>query len=200
MFINCMKNRLLEIFLTFLKIGATTFGGGYAMIPLIRHDVVDKKNWLSEEELMEILTIAESTPGPIAINVATYTGYKIKGIWGSVLATLGVVLPSFFIILAISYIYEQFKDNQIVAAAFMGIKAAVALLILTAGLRMLKKMKKNWYSISVMILITSALIIFDLFIVNFSSVYLILIGAFLGFVLYYLGPLLFRKKKKEKDK
>ncbi|MFA7067729.1 MAG: chromate transporter [Acidaminococcaceae bacterium] len=195
-----MKNRLLEIFLTFLKIGATTFGGGYAMIPLIRHDVVDKKNWLSEEELMEILTIAESTPGPIAINVATYTGYKIKGIWGSVLATLGVVLPSFFIILAISYIYEQFKDNQIVAAAFMGIKAAVALLILTAGLRMLKKMKKNWYSISVMILITSALIIFDLFIVNFSSVYLILIGAFLGFVLYYLGPLLFRKKKKEKDK
>ncbi len=200
MFINCMKNRLLEIFLTFLKIGATTFGGGYAMIPLIRHDVVDKKNWLSEEELMEILTIAESTPGPIAINVATYTGYKIKGIWGSVLATFGVVLPSFFIILAISYIYEQFKDNQIVVAAFMGIKAAVALLILTAGLRMLKKMKKNWYSISVMILITSALIIFDLFIVNFSSVYLILIGAFLGFVLYYLGPLLFRKKKKEKDK
>jgi chromate transporter len=195
-----MKNRLLEIFLTFLKIGATTFGGGYAMIPLIRHDVVDKKNWLSEEELMEILTIAESTPGPIAINVATYTGYKIKGIWGSVLATFGVVLPSFFIILAISYIYEQFKDNQIVVAAFMGIKAAVALLILTAGLRMLKKMKKNWYSISVMILITSALIIFDLFIVNFSSVYLILIGAFLGFVLYYLGPLLFRKKKKEKDK
>ena len=116
------------------------------------------------------------------------------------MATFGVVLPSFFIILAISYIYEQFKDNQIVVAAFMGIKAAVALLILTAGLRMLKKMKKNWYSISVMILITSALIIFDLFIVNFSSVYLILIGAFLGFVLYYLGPLLFRKKKKEKDK
>lgn len=200
MFINCMKNRLLEIFLTFLKIGATTFGGGYAMIPLIRHDVVDNKNWLNEEELMEILTIAESTPGPIAINVATYIGYKIKGIWGSILATLGVVLPSFFVILAISFVYEQFKDNQIIAAAFMGIKAAVALLILTAGLRMLVKMKKNWYSITVMILITSALVIFDLLVVNFSSVYLILIGAFLGFFLYYLGPLLFRKKKKEEEK
>lgn len=83
MLFTCMKNKFLDLFLTFLKIGATTFGGGYAMIPLIRNDVVDKKRWLSEEELLEVLAIAESTPGPIAINVATYTGYKIRGFWAA---------------------------------------------------------------------------------------------------------------------
>ncbi len=195
-----MKNILLRLFLTFLKIGATTFGGGYAMIPIIRNDVVDHQKWLSEEELLEILAIAESTPGPIAVNVATYTGYKIKGFWGSVLATLGVVLPSFIIIFGISILYNYVKDNPYIAAAFMGIKAAVALLILTAGLRMLKKMKKTWYSIPVFILITSALIVFDLFALNFSSVFLILGGAALGFFLFYLLPIIKKKTKKESDK
>ena len=195
-----MKNILLRLFLTFLKIGATTFGGGYAMIPIIRNDVVDHQKWLSEEELLEILAIAESTPGPIAVNVATYTGYKIKGFWGSVLATLGVVLPSFIIILGISILYNYVKDNPYIAAAFMGIKAAVALLILTAGLRMLKKMKKTWYSIPVFILIMSALIVFDLFALNFSSVFLILGGAALGFFLFYLFPIIKKKTKKESDK
>jgi chromate transporter len=195
-----MKNILLRLFLTFLKIGATTFGGGYAMIPIIRNDVVDHQKWLSEEELLEILAIAESTPGPIAVNVATYTGYKIKGFWGSVLATLGVVLPSFIIIFGISILYNYVKDNPYIAAAFMGIKAAVALLILTAGLRMLKKMKKTWYSIPVFILIMSALIVFDLFALNFSSVFLILGGAALGFFLFYLFPIIKKKTKKESDK
>lgn len=195
-----MKNILLRLFLTFLKIGATTFGGGYAMIPIIRNDVVDHQKWLSEEELLEILAIAESTPGPIAVNVATYTGYKIKGFWGSVLATLGIVLPSFIIILGISILYNYVKDNPYIAAAFMGIKAAVALLILTAGLRMLKKMKKTWYSIPVFILIMSALIVFDLFALNFSSVFLILGGAALGFFLFYLLPIIKKKTKKESDK
>ncbi|HPV70239.1 MAG TPA: chromate transporter [Bacilli bacterium] len=195
-----MKNILLRLFLTFLKIGATTFGGGYAMIPIIRNDVVDHQKWLSEEELLEILAIAESTPGPIAVNVATYTGYKIKGFWGSVLATLGVVLPSFIIIFGISILYNYVKDNPYIAAAFMGIKAAVALLILTAGLRMLKKMKKTWYSIPVFILIMSALIVFDLFALNFSSVFLILGGAALGFFLFYLLPIIKKKTKKESDK
>ncbi len=187
---------LLRLFLTFLKIGATTFGGGYAMIPLIRNDVVDNRKWLSEDELFEILAIAESTPGPIAINVATFTGYKIKGFWGSVVATLGVVLPSFLIILGISFLYNYVKDNHYIAAAFMGIKAAVALLILTAGLRMLKKMKKTWYSIPIMIIIMAALIVFDLFAINFSSVFLILLGAALGFFFFYLLPLIKRKTKK----
>ena len=195
-----MRNKFLDLFLTFLKIGATTFGGGYAMIPLIRNDVVDKKRWLSEEELLEILAIAESTPGPIAINVATYTGYKIRGFWGSLLATLGVVLPSFFIIFGISILYSYIKDNLIIAAAFMGIKAAVALLILSAGLRMLKKMKKTWYSVPIMIIIMAALIFFDLLAISFSSVFLILGGALLGFFIYYLIPLISRKAKKGTDK
>lgn len=190
-----MKNKLLDLFLTFLKIGATTFGGGYSMIPLIRHDVVEKKKWLDEEELIEILAIAESTPGPIAINVATYTGYKIKGFIGSLLATLAIVIPSFIIIFAISLLYNYVKNNLIIAAAFMGIKAAVALLILSAGIRMLKKMKKSWYAFIAMIFATTTLIVFDLFAISFSSIFLILIGAFFGFILFYVIPLAFKNKK-----
>lgn len=197
MLIIAMKNRLLDLFLTFLKIGATTFGGGYAMIPLIRHDVVEKKKWLEEDELIEILAIAESTPGPIAINVATYTGYRIKGFFGSLLATLAIVLPSFFIIFAVSLLYNFVRDNQIIVAAFMGIKAAVALLILSAGFRLFKKMKKSWYSIIVMIFAIGALIIFDLFAISFSSIFLILSGALLGFIFFFTIPVLVNKKKGE---
>jgi len=197
MLIIAMKNRLLDLFLTFLKIGATTFGGGYAMIPLIRHDVVEKKKWLEEDELIEILAIAESTPGPIAINVATYTGYRIKGFFGSLLATLAIVLPSFFIIFAVSLLYNFVRDNQIIAAAFMGIKAAVALLILSAGFRLFKKMKKSWYSIIVMFFALGALIIFDLFAISFSSIFLILSGALLGFIFFFTIPVLVNKKKGE---
>ena len=197
MLIIAMKNKLLDLFLTFLKIGATTFGGGYAMIPLIRHDVVEKKKWLEEDELIEILAIAESTPGPIAINVATYTGYRIKGFLGSLLATLAIVLPSFFIIFAVSLLYNFVKDNQIIAAAFMGIKAAVALLILSAGFRLFKKMKKSWYSIIVMFFALGALIIFDLFAISFSSIFLILSGALLGFIFFFTIPVLVNKKKGE---
>lgn len=193
-----MNNKLLDLFLTFLKIGATTFGGGYAMVPIIRHDIVEKKKWLNDEELMEIIAIAESTPGPIAINVATYTGYKIKGFLGSLLATLAIVLPAFLIIFAISLLYNYVKDNQIIAAAFMGIKAAVALLILSAGIRMLIKMKKTWYSLLAMGLAMSSLIIFDLFAISFSSIFLILIGAFFGLILFFVVPVLIEKKK-EKD-
>jgi len=193
-----MKNKFLDLFLTFLKIGATTFGGGYAMISIIRHDVVEKKHWLDEEELVEILAIAESTPGPISINVATYTGYKIKGFWGSLLATLGIVIPSFLVIFFISLIYDWFKDNRIIVAAFNGIKCAVAFLILSAGIKMLFKMKRSWYSIIAVILVSGALIAFDLLLVDFSSVFLILIGASLGFFIFYLIPLLSRKKEKGK--
>ncbi|MFA5421983.1 MAG: chromate transporter [Bacilli bacterium] len=192
-----MKNKLFELFLTFLKIGATTFGGGYAMIPIIRHDLVEKKKWLDEDELVEVMAIAESTPGPIAVNFATYTGYKISGVVGSILATLGVVLPAFIVITAISFLYAYVKDNEIIAAAFMGIKAAVALLILMAGVRLFRKMKKTWYTAVATILAMSALIVFDLLALSFSSIYLILIGAFFGLFIYYLIPLIIKKKKRE---
>ena len=123
---------LSELFMTFFKIGLFTFGGGYAMISQIKEAVVEKKKWLSDDELMEIITIAESTPGPIAINLATFVGYKRKGVKGSIAATLGVILPSFIILYIISLFLDSFMENKYVAYAFSGIKCAVAFLILKA--------------------------------------------------------------------
>lgn len=134
---------LLEILLTFMKIGVVTFGGGYAMIGIIEGVCVEQKKWLTHEEMMDIAVIAESTPGPIAINCATYAGFVRGGFWGAVAATLGVVLPSFTIIYLISVFLEHFLEIQIIASAFMGIKMCVALLITNAGINMLKKMKKT---------------------------------------------------------
>ena len=121
--------KYLELFLTFFKLGLFTFGGGYAMIPSLKEIVVEKKKWLSEEEMLEILAISESTPGPIAINMATFIGYRQKKVLGSVLSTLGVVLPSLIIIYIISLFFDAFLANQYVASAFIGIKACVALFI-----------------------------------------------------------------------
>ena len=134
---------LLTLFLTFLKIGVTTFGGGYAMIANFQETIVEKKKWLTEDEFMEIITVAESTPGPIAINVATFVGYKKKGFLGSLFATLGVVLPSLVIIFVISLVLDQFMENVYVQYAFNGIKVAVAFLITRAGINLFKKMEKK---------------------------------------------------------
>jgi len=125
-------NILLDLFCTFAKIGAFTFGGGYAMISIIDHECVDKKKWITEDELSEVTVIAESTPGPIAINCATYTGYKIAGIKGATIATLGMILPSFLIILIIAMFFEQLLTYEIVRKAFAGIRVAVSILIIHA--------------------------------------------------------------------
>lgn len=135
--------RLAELFLTFAKIGAVTFGGGYAMIGIIEGICVEQKKWMTHEEMMDITVIAESTPGPIAINCATYASYTQAGLSGAVAATLGIVFPSFAIIYLISMFLERFLEIQIIASAFMGIKLCVALLIINAGINMLKKMKKK---------------------------------------------------------
>ena len=119
-------NKLVELFVTFFKIGLFTFGGGYAMISIIEDNCVEKKQWITDDELMQIITIAESTPGPIAINMATYVGYKRGKALGSVMATLGVVLPSFIIIYLISLFLEKFMEFKVVKYAFVGINAAVA--------------------------------------------------------------------------
>ena len=142
---TCMNkiNALLKLFLTMFKIGLFTFGGGYAMVAIIERELVEKKKWIEHEEFMDVIAIAESTPGPIAINSATYIGYKIRGFFGSLFATLGVVLPSFIIIVLISLFYEQFVQIEIVKYAFNGIQACVAFLILSAGLKMFKKLKKT---------------------------------------------------------
>lgn len=148
-----MKEKLkktLQLFIVFFKIGAFTFGGGYAMIPLISKEVVENKKWITDDDILEIVAIAESTPGPIAINSATFVGYRVCGFWGSFFATLGTVLPSFCIILAISYILAEFQDIKAVQYAFNGIRAGVLALLVKALWTMYKKCPKNIISYIIM--------------------------------------------------
>ena len=156
------------------------------MIPQIKEVVIEKKKWISEEEMLDIIAIAESTPGPIAINSATYIGYKKNKILCSIFATLGVVLPSFLIIFPISLFFDKFLENNIVNSAFVGIKCAVAFLITKAGFDMFKKIKKTPYNVVGFILITLLMIILEIFSLKFSSIILIIICACLGLILYSL--------------
>ena len=142
--------KLLALFWTFFKIGAFTFGGGYAMIPLIQKEAVEKNGWVTDEDILEIIAIAESTPGPIAINSATFVGYRTCGVLGAACATFGVVLPSFVIILAISYVLEKFQQIKAVQYAFNGIRAGVLALLFKALWTMYKKSPKGWVSYVVM--------------------------------------------------
>lgn len=167
---------LLELFLTFLKLGAFTFGGGYAMISLIEDICVERKHWITHEEMMNLTIVAESTPGPIAINCATYVGYLKGGLLGSVLATLGVVIPSFVIIYLISMFLDNFLEITVIASAFRGIKLAAGLLILNAGLNMLQKMPKTKLSAGILLSALVLMLLSDLLAWNFSSLSL-MIGA-----------------------
>lgn len=142
--------RVWKLFCTFFKIGGFTFGGGYAMIPLIQKETVEKQGWITDEDILEIIAIAESTPGPIAINAATFVGYRTAGFWGAFAATFGVVLPSFVIILAISFVLRQFQQLKAVQYAFNGIRAGVLALLFKALWTMYKKAPKNWVSYTVM--------------------------------------------------
>ena len=141
---------LAALFGSFFKIGAFTFGGGYAMIPLIQAEAAQKRNWVSDEDILEIVAIAESTPGPIAINAATFVGYRVGGFLGALCATFGVVLPSFVIILAVSFVLRQFRENRYVQYAFRGIRAGVLALIIKALWQMYRKCTKNWVSYVIM--------------------------------------------------
>lgn len=150
-----------DLFFTFAKIGLFTFGGGYAMIPLIEKEAVDRKKWLSNEELLDVIAIAESTPGPIAINAATFIGKKVSGFIGALCATLGVVLPSFLIIVAISYFLEAFRELKVVRYAFFGIRAGVLALILKALISMFQQSSKDVLSYVLIIASAAAVIFFD---------------------------------------
>ena len=141
---------LWRVFSSFFKIGAFTFGGGYAMIPLIQKEAVEKRKWITDDDILEIIAIAESTPGPIAINSATFVGYRAAGILGSVCATLGVVLPSFVIILVLSFVLRQFQELQAVKYAFAGIRAGVLALLIKSLYTMYKKSPKGWAAYVVM--------------------------------------------------
>lgn len=176
------KTGLMDIFLIFLKIGAFTFGGGYAMIALLENEFVDKRSWLNESEFLDMTAIAESTPGPVAINAATYLGYKLAGFKGALTASVAVCIPSFAIIYVISFFYEKFQQITWVASAFKGIQVCVVYLILSAGLRMFFKMKKNVFNITVFAVVAVSFIFVSLFGISFSSIYYILICGVVGIV------------------
>lgn len=175
---------MLELFWTFFKIGLFTFGGGYAMIAVVEDACVEKKKWISNEEMMELIVIAESTPGPIAINSATYVGYRQKGIKGALAATVGVVLPSLIIICAIAMFLEQFLEIGIIANAFRGIQVGVGVIIVNAGIKMLKDIPKTWLARCILIGACTVLLAANLFAVNISTIALLVSAGIIGFAVY----------------
>ena len=185
----------LSLFLTMLKIGLFTFGGGYAMIALLENEFVEKKKWLEKDEFLDVAAIAESTPGPIAINAATYIGYKNAGIIGSIIATLGICIPSFIIIYTISLFFDAFLSLTLVAYAFKGIQICVVYLILTAGLKMLAHMKKNAFNMIIISTTLICMVVFSLFAVKFSTIFYIMISGVCGVVVYLIGKI--RKEEKQ---
>ncbi|MBR0139827.1 MAG: chromate transporter [Firmicutes bacterium] len=175
---------LIDLFLSFAKIGLFTFGGGYAMIALIEDACVEKKKWISHDEMMDITVIAESTPGPIAINCATFVGYKQKGFAGALIATLGIVLPSFCVIFAISRFLDGFLEIAWIAHAFKGIKIAVGILILDAALKMLKKMQKKPLPRGIMLCAFAAMLVIDFLSLKVSSITLMLVAGLVSLIIF----------------
>ena len=175
---------LLSLFLSMCKIGLFTFGGGYAMIHVLDHEFVEKKKWLEDEEYADLVTVAESTPGPIAINCATYIGYKTQGFLGATVATLGMCLPSFAVIFLISLFFNAFLEIAWVASAFRGIQLGVVFLILAAGWKMLKKMKKTTRNLLLFSFTFIAMLLCSLLSIVFSSICYILIGGAVGILSY----------------
>ena len=169
-----------DLFLTFMKIGFFTFGGGYAMISVIEDICVEKKKWISHEEKMDITVIAESTPGPMAINCATYVGYRQGGLWGSVIATVGMVLPSFAVIYCISRFLSNFLEYAVIARAFRGIRIGVGLLIFRVGLNMARKMKKKPLPLAIMICAFAAVLVIHGLGLNISTITLMLTAGFVS--------------------
>lgn len=188
--------KYLSMFLTMLKIGLFTFGGGYAMLALLENEFVEKKKYIDKDEFLDMVAIAESTPGPIAINSATYLGYKHLGFFGSLAATVGVCIPSFVIIFAISLFFDAFLSFTLVEYAFRGIQVCVIYLIFSAGLKMLKQMKKTAFSIAIVSSVLVCMIVLSLFAVKFSSILYILICGSIGVFAYLLNS----AKKKENSK
>ena len=180
---KAVKN-LLELFLMFAKIGLFTIGGGYAMIAIIEDAVVSQKKWMTHEEMMELLVIAESTPGPIAINCATYVGYRRKGILGAAVSTLGMVTPSLVIIYTISRFLDNFLEIGIIASAFHGIKVGVGIVIINAGLNMLKKVKKAALPRLLTLFGFAAMLLINALSLNISSIALMLTAGLISWSVF----------------
>jgi chromate transporter len=178
------KGILLDLTLTFMKIGLFTFGGGYAMISMIENICVENKKWISHDDMMNITVIAESTPGPIAINCATFVGYRQAGFLGSLLATCGIVLPSFVVIYVISMVLDNFLAITIIASAFKGIKAAVSILILDAAITMIRKMPKQLMPRMIMVCAFVVMLLINIFSWRISTITLMLTAAIVSLVVY----------------
>ena len=178
-------NLLLDLFLTFAKIGLFTFGGGYAMISIIENNCVERKKWITHDEMMNITVIAESTPGPIAINCATYVGWKRGGVPGSVASTVGVVLPSFVIILLIAGVLDGFLDIPWVANAFRGIKIGVGLIILRVAINMVKKMPKKAFPRIVAGCACLVMTVVNFLSLRFSTITLMILAGLVSFGIFW---------------
>ena len=172
------------LFWDFLKIGAFTFGGGYAMIHLLERQFVARRKWLDREEFLDMVAVAESTPGPVAVNSATYIGYKVDGVIGALSATVAVCLPSVVIIYLISLFLDQFLALTYVAYAFKGIQACVVYLILSAAWKLWTSMEKNWMNVSILTAVSIAMISFSAFAVDVSSILYIIICGVIGIAVY----------------
>lgn len=189
----------LKLFLVMFKIGLFTFGGGYAMISLLESELVAKRKWLENDEFLNVVAVAESTPGPVAINAATYVGYKLAGVWGSLSATIAVALPSFSIIFLISLFFDAFLSLKYVAYAFDGIQVCVIFLILSAGVKMLLKLEKTVWNIAVTAVVIAVMIALSVLSIAFSSVWYILITAGLALFLYLFSYLRARRKENSEN-
>ena len=185
---------LIELFMTFAKIGLFTFGGGYAMLSIIEDICVEKKNWITHDEMMNITVIAESTPGPIAINCATYVGYKKGKLPGAILATLGVAVPSFVIIFVISMFLEGFLEIAWIAHAFQGIKLAVGILVLDAALKMIRKMPKKRLQIGILIAAFAVILLINVLKLHLSSVVVMIAAVSISVAFFLAGE---RRRKEE---
>ena len=189
-----MKKNYIDLFATFAKIGLFTFGGGYAMISIIENECVEKKKWITHEDMMNVTVIAESTPGPIAINCASFVGYKKAGMLGALAATIGMVLPSFIIIYVISKFLSDFLAIRWIANAFKGIKIAVGVLIFNAAVKMIKKMKKSTFYVGMLGISFSIMFMTNLFAWKVSSISLIVVTALVTLLFYTIaGESIFEK-------
>ena len=185
---------ILCLLLCMLKIGAFTFGGGYAMIALLQNEFVARRGWMEKEEFLDMVAVAESTPGPVAVNAATYLGYRRAGVLGAALSTIAVCTPAFLVIYVISLFFDRFLSFTYVACAFRGIRVCVVYLIAAAGLRMLRDMEKTPLSLSLFVLSFAAMVSLSLFAVDFSSVWLILVAGAVGLSVFFTARLARRRK------
>ena len=183
---------LWRLFATFFKTGLFTFGGGYAMISILEEELVANKKWITSQDMLDMLVIAESTPGVIAVNTATSVGYRVRGVLGAIVATLGVVLPSFLIITALTFVIKEFSSNRWYQAAFTGIQACVTILIINAFVKLAKQIERTWFSI-VLLIASFAVAVFT----DFDVIFIILIGGVLGLVYSLIVEQIGKKRNKD---